>query len=208
MRRSGVIRGGWKFFRYYSLGGFGVYATLRASRAKFQLGPVSFSALFTADYPASLVEVFSGASHFGGTTRLSHHLLLPQSVLPRIFSILRLRWVKAASALQGRNLVPSSAKHPSLLFVSGVCSWLFFGTTPTTRFFIGRLRSEEFGGLGSLIMLANVTLLTLYTFLALAAASGGGKPIAFPARPSPAAAHGLSWLSRLNERHMLFAWPV
>jgi hypothetical protein len=76
-------------------------------------------------------------------------------------------------------------------------------------FFIGRLRVPEFGiGLGSLIMLANVTLLTLYTLSCHSLRHlAGGKLDCFSCTSFGPPRHtAWSWLSRLNERHMLFAW--
>jgi hypothetical protein len=76
-------------------------------------------------------------------------------------------------------------------------------------FFIGRLRVLEFGiGLGSLIMLANVVLLTLYTFSCHSLRHlAGGKLDCFSCTAFGPAQHGAwSWITKLNERHMLLAW--
>jgi len=76
-------------------------------------------------------------------------------------------------------------------------------------FFIGRLRTEEFGvGLGSLIMLANVILLSLYTFSCHSLRHlAGGKLDCFSCSAFGPPRHtAWTWLSFLNERHMRFAW--
>jgi hypothetical protein len=76
-------------------------------------------------------------------------------------------------------------------------------------FFHGRLGSLEFGvGIGSLIMLANVTLLTLYTFSchSLRHLAGGKLDCFSCTKFGPPRHNAWSFLSVLNERHMLFAW--
>src|SRR6516225_10094639 len=76
-------------------------------------------------------------------------------------------------------------------------------------FFIGRLRTQELGiGVGSLIMLANVTLLTLYTFSchSLRHLAGGRLDCFSCSAFGPPRHDAWSALSVLNERHMLFAW--
>ena len=68
-------------------------------------------------------------------------------------------------------------------------------------FFIGRLRSEEFGvGLGSLIMLANVTLLTLYTLSCHSLRHLGGRKtrLLFLLDLRSAAAHGLELAQQIE----------
>ena len=155
------------------------------------------------------MEVFSGASDFGGTTRLSHHLLLlPQSVLPRFFS--------RSSCLCKRNYKGETSFpfilqniHRYFLYLAVLFLAFLWYDAYHAFFFIGRLRSEEFGvGLGSLIMLANVTLLTLYTFSCHSLRHlAGGKLDCFSCSAFGPPRHtAWSWLSRLNERHMLFAW--
>ena len=76
-------------------------------------------------------------------------------------------------------------------------------------FFMGRLYKPEFGvGLGSLIMLANVVLLSLYTLSCHSLRHlAGGKLDCFSCTSFGSPRHtAWSWLSILNERHMLFAW--
>ena len=76
-------------------------------------------------------------------------------------------------------------------------------------FFIGRLRTIEFGvGLGSLIMLTNVVLLSLYTFSCHSLRHlAGGKLDCFSCSAFGPPRHtAWTWLTFLNERHMRFAW--
>jgi hypothetical protein len=76
-------------------------------------------------------------------------------------------------------------------------------------FFRGRLGVLEFGvGVGSLMMLANVTLLTLYTFSCHSLRHlAGGKLDCFSCTAFGPPRHtAWSWLTILNERHMLLAW--
>ena len=76
-------------------------------------------------------------------------------------------------------------------------------------FFRGRLGHDEFGvGIGSLILLANVTLLSLYTFSchSLRHLAGGKLDCFSCAAFGPPRHTAWSWLSFLNERHMRFAW--
>src|SRR5882724_2814490 len=83
------------------------------------MGTVPLSVLFAVAL-VQLVEVISRASHSRRSSRLSHHLLLlPQSLLPRLFSrSARLRrWRTLHSQkLSRRNVVPvHPAKCSSLL---------------------------------------------------------------------------------------------
>jgi hypothetical protein len=76
-------------------------------------------------------------------------------------------------------------------------------------FFRGRLGVLEFGvGIGSLVMLANVTLLTLYTFSCHSLRHlAGGKLDCFSCTAFGPPRHTVwSWITRLNDRHMLLAW--
>lgn len=76
-------------------------------------------------------------------------------------------------------------------------------------FFRGRLGREEFGiGFGTLVMVANVTLLSLYTLSCHSLRHlAGGKLDCFSCAAFGAPRHtAWSWLSFLNERHMRFAW--
>lgn len=63
-------------------------------------------------------------------------------------------------------------------------------------------------GVGSLVLLANITLLTIYTFSCHSLRHlAGGKLDCFSCTAFGAQRHTTwRWLSRLNERHMLFAW--
>ena len=75
--------------------------------------------------------------------------------------------------------------------------------------FVGFRFESGFGiGLGSLILVANVTLLTLYTFSCHSLRHlAGGKLDCFSCSAfGPPRHNAWSFLSVLNERHMLFAW--
>jgi hypothetical protein len=69
--------------------------------------------------------------------------------------------------------------------------------------------ADGFGiGVGSLILLANILLLTSYTFSchSLRHLAGGKLDCFSCARFGPQRHSAWGWLTRLNERHMLFAW--
>src|SRR6201997_2590289 len=75
--------------------------------------------------------------------------------------------------------------------------------------FRGFFFNDRFGiGVGSLVLLANIVLLTLYTFSCHSLRHlAGGKLDCFSCTSFGSARHtAWGWLSRLNERHMLFAW--
>lgn len=75
--------------------------------------------------------------------------------------------------------------------------------------YLGFRFEDGFGvGLGSLVLVANVTLLTLYTLSCHSLRHlAGGKLDCFSCTAFGPPRHGAwSGLSRLNERHMLFAW--
>jgi hypothetical protein len=68
---------------------------------------------------------------------------------------------------------------------------------------------DGFGiGVGSLVLLANIILLTLYTLSchSLRHLAGGKLDCFSCTKFGPPRHTAWSWLSRLNERHMLFAW--
>ena len=62
--------------------------------------------------------------------------------------------------------------------------------------------------MGSLVLLANIVLLTLYTFSchSLRHLAGGKLDCFSCTKFGPPRHTAWGWLSRLNERHMLFAW--
>jgi hypothetical protein len=69
--------------------------------------------------------------------------------------------------------------------------------------------ADGFGiGVGSLILLANILLLTSYTFSchSLRHLAGGKLDCFSCTRFGPRRHSAWGWLTRLNERHMLFAW--
>src|SRR5882672_2184071 len=93
------------------------------------MGAVPFSVLFAPAF-LQLVEVFPCDSHPRRTARLSHHLLLlPQSLLPRLFSRpsrLHRRRARIPQKLSRRNSFSlHPAKRPSLLSLSRHPLYLF-----------------------------------------------------------------------------------
>ena len=149
------------------LGGFGLYATLRAFEGAFySLGTLSFAFLFSADRSAaSLVAAFSRAAGARRPARVSRHLLLlPQSLLPRIFSrsagLRRGRASQAQISRRDQHFLSSSRMSTATFYTWPLFFWAFCGTTPIKGFFF----DGQFGiGVGSLILLFNVILLSFYT---------------------------------------------
>ena len=90
-------------------------------------------------------------------------------------------------------------------FILRLCFSPFFGGMQFAAFFF----SDGFGvGVGSLVLLANIVLLTLYTFSchSLRHLAGGKLDCFSCTKFGPPRHTAWGWLSRLNERHMLFAW--
>src|SRR6266481_387966 len=95
----------------------------RLRRKLLFLGALPLALLFTADRPgASLVAILAGTVDSRWTSRLSRDLLLlPQSVLPRVFprSARLCRWRVAPPQLSRGNRVSfHPPERPSLLFLS------------------------------------------------------------------------------------------
>ena len=116
------------------LGGFGLYATLRAFEGKFyEWGPYLspfYSPLI--DRESSLVEMVAGDFDFRGAAEFSRHLLLLQeSVLPRVFrrsaGVLRGR---AKAIVQRRNEIPV---HPAKSSSLRALSRDYFSRVPLER---------------------------------------------------------------------------
>jgi hypothetical protein len=99
--------------------------------------------------------------------------------------------------------------HRYFLYVAVIFLAFLWHDACEAFFFRGRLGSLEFGvGVGSLIMIANVSLLSLY---ALSCHSlrhlAGGKLDCFSCTAFGPPRHTTwTWLSFLNDRHMRFAW--
>ena len=94
--------------------------------------------------------------------------------------------------------------HRFFLYVAVIfLAFLWYDAVRSFRF------DGKFGvGLGSLILTANIVLLSLYTVSChtLRHLAGGGVDC-FSCSASGRARHGIwSTITRLNERHMLFAW--
>jgi len=198
------------------LGGFGLYATLRAFEGKFyEVGPYLspfYSPLIDASHhwwhysPALLILAFSA--------RVPHDLLLlPQSVLPSVLSgSSGLRRGRAgASQLSRRNQIPFHPAKSTSLFLYGAIVFLGFLWYDAIRafWFPGFDQKLHFGiGVGTLVLLVNIVLLTLYLLSCHSLRHLiGGKMDCFSCTTFNLKRHG-AWkkASLLNERHMLFAW--
>jgi hypothetical protein len=198
------------------LGGFGVYATLRAFEGKyFSWGPYLspfYSPLIDPGHrwwkfsPALLIL----AGPLGFRTTCYYY----RKAYYRAFFLDPPACAVGESGkrnYKGETSFPFILQniHRYFLYLAVLFLVFLWYDAYHAFFFIGRLRSEEFGvGLGSLIMLANVTLLTLYTFSCHSLRHlAGGKLDCFSCSTFGPPRHtAWSWLSRLNERHMLFAW--
>ncbi|HEY1423409.1 MAG TPA: hypothetical protein VGF20_08150 [Candidatus Acidoferrum sp.] len=198
------------------LGGFGIYATLRAFEGRyFEWGPYIspfYSPLIDPGHhwwkfsPALLIL----AGPLGFRTTCYYY----RKAYYRAFFLDPPACAVGESGkrnYKGETAFPFILQNIHRYFLYLAILFLAFLWYDAYRafFFIGRLRTEEFGvGLGSLIMLANVTLLTLYTFSCHSLRHlAGGKLDCFSCTAFGPPRHtAWSWLSKLNERHMLFAW--
>jgi hypothetical protein len=200
------------------MGGFSVYATFRALEGKFyEWGP------YLSPFYSPLID--------------PHHRWLPNFITPAMLILVGPLGFRAtcyyyrkalyraflldppACAVsesgkrnyQGETAFPFILQNVHRYFFYLAILFLAFLWHDAYRafFFIGRLRTEEFGiGLGSLIMLANVTLLSLYTLSCHSLRHlAGGKFDCFSCSAFGPPRHtAWTWLSFLNERHMRFAW--
>jgi hypothetical protein len=200
------------------MGGFSVYATFRALEGKFyEWGP------YLSPFYSPLID--------------PHHRWLPNLITPAMLILAGPLGFRAtcyyyrkalyraflldppacAVSESGKRNYKGEAAFPFILqnvhryFFYLAILFLAFLWHDAYRafFFIGRLRTEEFGiGLGSLIMLANVTLLSLYTLSCHSLRHlAGGKLDCFSCSAFGPPRHtAWTWLSFLNERHMGFAW--
>ena len=198
------------------LGGFGIYATLRAFEGKFfQWGPYLspfYSPLIDRYHrwwplsPALLIL----AGPLGFRTTCYYY----RKAYYRAFFL----DPPACAVSEGskRNYKGETAfpfilqnVHRYFLYLAILFLLFLWKDAFDAFFFPGRLGAQEFGvGFGSLIMLANVTLLTLYTFSCHSLRHlAGGKLDCFSCTTfGPPRHNAWSVLSILNERHMLFAW--
>ena len=197
------------------LGGFGLYATLRAFENAYfyEWGPYLspfYSPLIDPQHhwwplsPALLILVgplgFRATCYYYRKAYYRAFFLDPPACAVG---------EAGKPQLQRRNHVSVHSAKPSSLFpVSGdSVFWCSSGMTRTWRFFFDR---HSFGiGVGSLVLLLNVTLLSLYTLLLPLAATPRRRQARLfflrVVRTSRDTRPGAG-LVFLNERHMLFAW--
>jgi hypothetical protein len=200
------------------MGGFSVYATFRALEGKFyEWGP------YLSPFYSPLID--------------PHHRWLPNLITPAMLILAGPLGFRATCYYYRKALYRAFLLDPPACAVSESGKRNYKGETAfpfilqnvhryffylailflaflwhdayRAFFFIGRLRTEEFGiGLGSLIMLANVTLLSLYTLSCHSLRHlAGGKFDCFSCSAFGPPRHtAWTWLSFLNERHMRFAW--
>ncbi len=198
------------------LGGFGLYATLRAFEGRFyEWGPYLspfYSPLIDQGHrwwklsPALLIL----AGPLGFRTTCYYY----RKAYYRAFFLDPPACAVGESGkrnYKGETAFPFILQniHRYFLYLAILFILFLWHDAYQAFFFIGRLRVPEFGiGLGSLIMLANVVLLSLYTLSCHSLRHlAGGKLDCFSCSSFGPPRHtAWSWLSILNERHMLFAW--
>src|SRR5215467_8637748 len=200
------------------LGGFGLYATLRAFEGNFyEWGP------YLSPFYSPLID--------------PHHFWLPKVISPALLILAgplgfratcyyyRKAYYRAffldppacAVSESGKRNYKGETSFPFILqnihryFLYLAILFLVFlwHDAYLAFFFAGRMNVPEFGiGVGSLILLVNVTLLTLYTFSCHSLRHlAGGKLDCFSCSAFGPPRHtAWSWLTILNERHMLLAW--
>jgi len=198
------------------LGGFGVYATLRAFEGKFyEWGPYLspfYSPLIDARHswwkfsPALLI--LAGPLGFRATCYYYRKAYYRAFFLdPPACAVSE----SGKRNYKGETAFPFILQniHRYFLYLAILFILFLWHDAYEAFFFRGRLGMPEFGiGLGSVIMLANVTLLSLYTLSCHSLRHlMGGKLDCFSCSAFGPPRHtAWSWLSILNGRHMLFAW--
>ena len=198
------------------LGGFGLYATLRAFEGKFyEWGPYLspfYSPLIDQGHrwwklsPALLI--LAGPLGFRTTCYYYRKAYYRAFFLdPPACAV----GENGKRNYKGETAFPFILQniHRYFLYLAILFILFLWHDAYQAFFFIGRLRVPEFGiGLSSLIMLANVVLLSLYTLSCHSLRHlAGGKLDCFSCSSFGPPRHtAWSWLSILNERHMLFAW--
>jgi hypothetical protein len=198
------------------LGGFGVYATLRAFEGRFfawgpYLSPF-YSPLIDPGHhwwklsPALLI--LAGPLGFRATCYYYRKAYYRAFFLdPPACAVSE----NAKRDYQGETSFPFILQniHRYFLYLAILFLVFLWHDAYQAFFFIGRLRTQELGiGVGSLIMLANVTLLTLYTFSCHSLRHlAGGRLDCFSCSTFGRPRHtAWGWITKLNERHMLLAW--
>src|SRR5713226_274008 len=192
------------------LGGFGVYATLRAFEGKFyEWGPYLspfYSPLIDPNHhwwkfsPAILILAgplgFRATCYYYRKAYYRAFFLDPGS----------------CAVGEGRKSYSGETKFPFILqnlhryfLYLAILFLCFLWYDAIKAFFF----DGKFGvGVGTLLMLANICLLTLYTFSCHSLRHlAGGKLDCFSCATFGKPRYGAwKWISALNERHMLFAW--
>ena len=198
------------------LGGFGVYATLRAFEGKFYewspyLSPF-YSPLIDPGHrwwkfsPALLI--LAGPLGFRATCYYYRKAYYRAFFLdPPACAVSE----SGKRSYKGETSFPFILQNIHRYFLYLAILFLLFLWHDAYKgfFFSGRLGLQEFGiGIGSLILLANVTLLTLYTFSCHSLRHlAGGKLDCFSCSAFGPPQHtAWTWITTLNERHMLLAW--
>ena len=193
------------------------YRIRSVSLAVLRAGVVGrFAARLVRHQPAVVAgihAVLAGAADPAVPRRLPLHLLLlPRRLLQSVLggsAVLRRR--RAAQGLPGRELVPADpAEHPPLLLVhrrSSSSFLLSYDVWLALWFDNPATGAKEFGiGVGTIVLLVNVVLLTSYTLGCHSAAAPGrrtqGRVSKSPIERAPATTARPS----LNTRHQLFAW--
>jgi hypothetical protein len=198
------------------LGGFGVYATLRAFEGKFyEWGPYLspfYSPLIDPRHrwwklsPALLI--LAGPLGFRATCYYYRKAYYRAFFLdPPACAVSE----SGKRSYKGETSFPFILQNIHRYFLYLAILFLLFLWHDAYKgfFFSGRLGLQEFGiGVGSLILLANVTLLTLYTFSCHSLRHlAGGKLDCFSCSAFGPPQHAAwRWITTLNERHMLLAW--
>jgi hypothetical protein len=198
------------------MGGFSVYATLRAFEGKFyEWGPYLspfYSPLIDAGHhwwklsPALLI--LAGPLGFRATCYYYRKALYRAFLLdPPACAVSE----SGKRDYKGETAFPFILQniHRYFLYLAILFIAFLWHDAYQGFFFSTQSRSPEFGiGVGSLILLANVSLLSLYTLSCHSLRHLiGGKLDCFSCSAFGPQRHtAWSWLSALNERHMLFAW--
>ena len=198
------------------MGGFSVYATLRAFEGKnYAWGPYLspfYSPLIDEGHhwwklsPALLI--LAGPLGFRATCYYYRKALYRAFLLdPPACAVSE----SAKRDYKGETAFPFILQniHRYFLYLAILFIAFLWHDAYKAFFFSTQLGSQVFGiGVGSLIMLANVSLLSLYTLSCHSLRHLiGGKLDCFSCSAFGPPRHtAWSWLSVLNERHMLFAW--
>src|SRR6201981_2866947 len=198
------------------LGGFGIYATLRAFEGKFfEWGPYLspfYSPLIDPGHRwwplSSALLILPGPLGFRATCYYYRKAYYRAFFLdPPACAVSE----SSSRNYKGETAFPFILQniHRYFLYLAILFLVFLWRDAYDGFFFIGRLGRQEFGvGLGSLIILANVSLLSLYTLSCHSLRHlAGGKLDCFSCTAFGPPRHtAWTWLSFLNDRHMRFAW--